>query len=152
MAKSYYSTIFEQAADQVWSIIRDFNSYPLWFEGVSESHIKGGKSGDAVGAIRDVRLGDSDIHHIQQKLAHSDLDRFFTYTFCKPFPYPLYNSETTMRVTPIVDGNRAFVEWWITFDCEASEYDHWTTYFAHEVFAKGLKSLRTYLERKAPTR
>lgn len=28
MAKSYYSTVFEQTANEVWAVIRDFNSYP----------------------------------------------------------------------------------------------------------------------------
>ena len=29
MTKAYYSTIFEQSADAVWSVIRDFNNYPV---------------------------------------------------------------------------------------------------------------------------
>jgi hypothetical protein len=53
----------------------------------------------------------------------------------------------TLRVTPIVDGDGAFVEWRATFDCAADERDHWTTYFAREVFAKGLRSLRVRLAR-----
>ena len=27
MAKSYYSTVFDQSADAVWNVIRDFNNY-----------------------------------------------------------------------------------------------------------------------------
>ncbi|QBD74508.1 SRPBCC family protein [Ktedonosporobacter rubrisoli] len=151
MAKSYYSTVFEQSAEQVWAVIRDFNSYPVWFEGVSESHIKDGKAGDAVGAIRDVRLGETDVHHIQRLLAHSDIERAYTYEFCEPFPYPTRNCQMTLCVTPIIDGKRAFVEWWVTFDCEPAEYEHWTHYFAHNVYAKGLESLRSYLESKYPS-
>jgi hypothetical protein len=29
VARSYYSTIFEQAPDAVWAVIRDFNNYPV---------------------------------------------------------------------------------------------------------------------------
>jgi uncharacterized membrane protein len=47
MNKVYYSTVIDQPADRVWSVIRDFNSYPVWVEGISESHIEGGKAGDA---------------------------------------------------------------------------------------------------------
>jgi hypothetical protein len=32
MAKCYYSTIFERPADEVWSIIRDFNNYSVWVD------------------------------------------------------------------------------------------------------------------------
>lgn len=26
----------------------------------------------------------------------------------------------TLRVTPVVDGDRAFIEWWAVFDCDAA--------------------------------
>ena len=54
MSKSYYSTIFEQPADDVWGVIRDFNNYPVWVDGAGESEIEAGKSGDSVGAVRNV--------------------------------------------------------------------------------------------------
>ena len=54
MAKSYYSTAFDQSADAVWCVIRDFNNYPVWVDGAGQSHIEDGKSGDSVGAIRNV--------------------------------------------------------------------------------------------------
>jgi len=142
MAKSYYSTVFEQTADQIWAVIRDFGNYTVWVEGVSETFIEEEKSGEQVGAIRNVRYKDSNIR--QRLLAHSDRDRFQIYEFCDPIPYPLRHFEATLRVTPITDGNRAFVEWWATFDCEASEYDHWTAFFANS-FAKWLGSLRAQL-------
>jgi hypothetical protein len=54
MAKAYYSTVFEQPAAEVWKIVRDFNNYPVWVGGAGESEIEGGKSGDSVGAVRNV--------------------------------------------------------------------------------------------------
>ncbi|GCE12524.1 SRPBCC family protein [Tengunoibacter tsumagoiensis] len=141
MAKSYYSTVFEQTTDQVWEAIRDFGTY-TWAGSVSESFLEEGKSGMEVGAIRNARLGRTSLFHRQRLLAHSDLDRFYTYEFCEPFPYPIRDCIVTLCVTPVVDGNRAFVEWSATFDCESDEHDHWTTYFAHEVWAKALESLK----------
>ncbi|GHO97329.1 hypothetical protein KSF_073770 [Reticulibacter mediterranei] len=145
MAKSYYSTVFEQSADQVWATIRDFGNY-TWAGTVSECHIEEGKSGTTVGAIRSARLGDTNTYHRQRLLAHSDLDRSYTYEFCEPYPYPVRDCIITLRVTPISDGNRTFVEWSGTFDCELSKRDHWTHYFAHEVWAKLLQSLREHLK------
>src|SRR5689334_11594844 len=144
MARTYYSTVFEQTAEEIWTVVRDFNNYTVWVEGVGESHIENGKSGDTAGAIRNVRIGDRSIR--QRLLAHSDLDRFQTYELCEPIPYPVRNYEATLHITPIIDGNRTFFEWWATFDCEASEYDHWTTFFANS-FAKWLESLRSHLAR-----
>src|SRR5262245_25618374 len=67
-----YSTVFEHTADQVWAVIRDFNSYPAWVASVTQSHIEGGKSGDSVGAIRDfVEYG---VHIRQRLVARSDVD------------------------------------------------------------------------------
>jgi hypothetical protein len=40
MARSYYSTIFEQSADDVWNVIRDFNNDPVWVDGAAESRIE----------------------------------------------------------------------------------------------------------------
>ena len=54
MTKAYYSTVFEQKAADVWKIIRDFNNYPVWVGGAGESEIEDGKSGDTVGAVRNV--------------------------------------------------------------------------------------------------
>ena len=45
MASSYYSAIFDQSADEVWNVIRDFNNYPVWVDGAGESEIEAGKSG-----------------------------------------------------------------------------------------------------------
>src|SRR6184192_2151695 len=54
MAKAYYSTVFEQPAEDIWAIVRDFNNYSVWLAD-TESRIENGKSGDAVGAIRNRR-------------------------------------------------------------------------------------------------
>ena len=58
MAKTYYSTVFEQSAPEVWKIVRDFNNYPVWLGGAGESAVEDGKSSDAVGAVRRVLYQD----------------------------------------------------------------------------------------------
>jgi hypothetical protein len=143
MTKVSYSTVFEQTADQVWAVIRDFNSYPVWVDSVTESHIEEGKSGDAVGAIRHfVEYGS----HIRQRLlAHSDLDRFYTYESCEPLG-AITHYQGTGRVTPIIDGNRAFVEWSVTFECSEKEQENCTK-LLKEAMPQWLKSLRAVLEK-----
>jgi Polyketide cyclase / dehydrase and lipid transport len=138
-----YSTVFEQSADQVWTVIRDFNSYPVWVASVTESHIEEGRSGDAVGCIRNFVEYGTRIR--QRLLAHSDLERFYTYESCEPLGAITYY-QGTGRVTPIVDGNRAFVEWSVTFDCLAKEQENCTK-LLKEAMPQWLKSLRAVLER-----
>jgi hypothetical protein len=116
MAKAYYSTVFEQPAPEVWKIIRDFNNYPVWANGAGESRIEDGKSGDTVGAIRNVFYQGRRIR--QRLLAQSDVERSQTYEFCGAASLPLTDFQATLRITPVVDGDRAFVEWSATFDCD----------------------------------
>jgi hypothetical protein len=116
MAKAYYSTVFEQPAADVWKIVRDFNNYPVWVGGAGESRIEDGKSGDTVGAVRSVLYQGRRIR--QRLLAQSDIGRYQTYEFCGPATLPVTDFQATLRITPVVDGDRAFIEWWATFDCD----------------------------------
>jgi hypothetical protein len=139
MAKAYYSTVFERPAEDIWKIIRDFNNYPVWVGGAGESRIEDGKSGDTVGAVRNVLYQGRRIR--QRLLAQSDVERSQTYEFCDAPTLPVAGFRATLRVTPVVDGDRAFVEWWADFDCDpvrrgelAATLQGW--------FGKWLESLR----------
>jgi len=119
MAKAYYSTVFEAPAANVWQIVRDFNNYPVWVDGAGESMIEAGKSGDAIGAIRKVFYQGRTIR--QRLLAQSDLERTQTYAFVGSVYRPITDFQATIRITPVSDGDRAFVEWWASFDCESGQ-------------------------------
>ena len=84
MARSYYSTVFEQPVDTDWQVIRDFNNYPVWVDGAGESAIEAGKSGDSVGAVRDVLF--NNVRRRQKLLALSDTERSQTYRFVSEPP------------------------------------------------------------------
>jgi hypothetical protein len=139
MAKACYSTVFEQPAREVWKIVRDFNNYPVWVGGAGESEIEDGKSGDTIGAVRSVLYQGRQIR--QRLLAQSDIERSQTYEFCGQPTLPVTDYQATLRVTPVVDGDRAFVEWWATFDCESSKRDELTAALQGS-FEKWLESLR----------
>jgi hypothetical protein len=147
MAKSYYSTVFDQPADAVWRVIRDFNNYPIWVDGAGQSEIEDGRSGDQVGAIRNVVYNGN--HRRQKLLALSDVERTQTYCFAGDIPLPVKNFQATLRVTPVIDGGRAFVEWWATFDCEAGALDERTAFF-RDAFAGWLGSLRRHITPPSP--
>ena len=143
MARAYYSTVFEHSAERVWSLLRDFGNYRIWVDEVDESGIEDGRPGDAVGAVRFVRMGET---HIRQRLlAHSDLERCYSYAFVGVPRFPVRDFLATIRVTPVIDGGRSFVEWRAEFDCVAEEHEHWTGFFARS-FAGWLGSLRRRLE------
>jgi hypothetical protein len=147
MAKAYYSTVFPQSADDIWHVIRDFNNYPVWVEGAGESHIEDGKSGDAVGAVRNVLYNGKSIR--QSLLALSDPDRAMSYAFCEADALPVQNYRATLQLTPITDGDRAFVEWSATFDCAPERHDEWTAFY-NDAFGRWLGSLRRHLDGRHP--
>jgi hypothetical protein len=142
MPRAYYSTVFEQSAEAVWETIRLFDHYSWAGTGI-EAEMEDGKPGDAVGGVRRVATPDQPLR--QRLLAHSDLDRCYRYEFCEPSPFAVRDYRAVLRVTPITDGDRAFVEWSATFDCALDERDRWVNQFERAGFAVWLASLRDQL-------
>ena len=141
MARSYASTVIDAPADEVWATIRDFNGLATWHGGlVASSEIEGGKSGDQVGGVRSFKLTDG-THLREQLLSHSDAERSYSYDFQKT-PFDVDNYCATIRVTPVTDGNKSFVEWWATFDCDRDKIGYWEDFFASQVFQGGLDALK----------
>jgi hypothetical protein len=144
MAKSYYSMLLDHPADEVWSVIRPFDHY-AWAGVESETVIEQGKAGDQVGAVRRVSVGGNVLRQVL--LAHSDSERSYTYAFCGTAPFPVQDYTATIRVSPEVEHNRSFVEWWATFDCAADEREKWVSHFENNGFAKWLAALRDFMAR-----
>lgn len=126
----------------MWKTICRFDRYELFGE-PSEIGIEEGKAGDQASAIRRVTTAERTIRQIL--LAHSDLERSYTYSFCGQPPMAVHNYVATIRVTPVTETNRAFVEWWATFDCAVDQQDRWTKYFERRGFAKWLDNLRRFM-------
>jgi hypothetical protein len=127
-----HSTVLDYSADAVWSLIRDFNNYPAYIEGVTESIIEDDKRGDEVGAVRRFRYHDSWLRQRLQR--HSDEQRSLTYVGMDPFAYPPglpgkspapIRYEGTMRLQPIVDGTRTFFEWSLSYDAAPEDAETW---------------------------
>ena len=142
MARSYYSIVLDHPADEVWAVIRRFDHY-AWAGVPTRTVIEEGKAGDQVGAIRRVDLGDRVIR--QRLLAHSDLDRSYTYALCDPPPFPVRDYRATIRIVPVIESGQAFVEWWASFDCAADERERWIRHFRDEGFARWLAALSRFM-------
>jgi hypothetical protein len=142
MARSYASTVIDAPADEVWARVRDFNGLPTWHPGmVATSEIEEGKVGDQVGGVRSFTLTDGSTHIRERLVEHSDAERSYTYNFQKT-PFDVDNYLATIRVTPVTDGNKSFVEWWTTFDCDRDKIGYWEGFFANEVFQGGFEALK----------
>lgn len=131
MYRAYFSSVLQTSADSAWNTVRDFNDYPRYIDGVTDSLIEDRKAGDEVGAVRRFCYAGSWIR--QRLTAHSDAERYFSYAGLEPFPYPGRSADPvaaidyagTLRITPIVDGNRAFVEWFVDYQCPVADASRW---------------------------
>jgi hypothetical protein len=131
MHKAYYSAVLNSRVDHVWNLVRDFNDYPKYIEGVSESRIEDGRNGDEIGAVRRFCYGGVWIR--QRLIAHSDDKRTFSYAGLDPFPFPVVGGQVpaaieysgTLRLAPIIDGDRTFAEWFVAFDCVPQDLAPW---------------------------
>ena len=142
MARVYVSSIVNAPAGRVWERVRDFNGLPDWHPLIAESHIEDGLPADQVGCVRNFRLHDGGLIR-EQLLGLSDYDLTCTYSILES-PMPLENYVATLRLTPVTDGDRTFVEWSAEFDCEPGEEEGLVAGIGTDVFQAGFNALNTH--------
>lgn len=151
MSHATRSAVVEGPITEMWELVRDFDNYPKYIEGVTESHIEDGRPGDAVGAVRVFVYGDATIR--QRLSALSDDDHYLSYVGLDPFPFPADGSDPapepvdyrgTLRLTAIGDGDTStFVQWQVSY--EGSTAPQWRQLFS-ELIDQWIDSLRRTVE------
>jgi hypothetical protein len=113
MAKIHESGLIAAPVKRVWEYVRDFNSLPKWFPGVTDSHIEPGVAANQVGCVRNFGLeGGPRIR--EQLLQLSDQDHVCNYKMIE-CALPIANYVATLRLTA-GDGNGTLVEITSQFD------------------------------------
>jgi hypothetical protein len=143
MIKVYASSVIDAPADRVWSTIRDFNGLPKWHPAIRESRIEGGQPADRVGCIRNFTLRDGGTIR-EQLLALSDYDLSCTYSILES-PMGVANYVATLKLTPITDGDRSFIEWSAEFDCPPERERALAEQIGGGVFQGGFDALKRQL-------
>lgn len=140
MPRVYASSVIDAPAAKVWEKVRDFNALPRWHPRIRESRIENGEPSDKVGCVRDFRLQNGD--RLREKLLGlSDYDMFCTYSILES-PMPLTDYIATLRLTPISDGDRTFIEWTAEFDCAAEAAAELVDGIGNNVFQAGFDALK----------
>ena len=140
MARVFVSSVVNASSDRVWARVRDFNGLPNWHPAIAESRIEGGEPADKVGCVRDFRLRNGD--RIREKLLGlSDYDMFCTYSILES-PMGVENYVATLRLTPVTDGERTFVEWTAEFDCPPEREADLIANIGGGVFQGGFDALK----------
>jgi hypothetical protein len=140
MARVYVSSVIGAPAAKVWARVRDFNGLPNWHPAIAESRIENGEPADKVGCIRNFSLRNGDRLR-EQLLGLSDFDMFCTYSILDS-PMPLTDYVATLRLTPITDQDRTFIEWSADFDCAPDKENDLMTGIGGNVFQGGFDALK----------
>ncbi|MEM7668423.1 MAG: SRPBCC family protein [Pseudomonadota bacterium] len=142
MARVYVSSVINAPASQVWERIRDFNGLPKWHPRIRDSRIEDALPADKVGCVRNFNLQNGDTLR-ERLLGLSDYDMFCTYAILES-PMPLTDYVATLRLTPVTEGERTFIEWSAEFDCDPDNEADLIEGIGTNVFQGGFDALKRH--------
>jgi hypothetical protein len=140
--KVYTSSVIDAPADAVWTHVRDFNGLPKWTPFAADSRIENAQPADKVGCVRNFRLKDGGTIR-EQLLTLSDYDLQCTYSILES-PMGVENYVATLKLTPVTDGNKTFVEWWAEFDPPPGRERELAESIGQGVFQAAFNHLKTH--------
>jgi hypothetical protein len=109
MPRVLVSSVVDAPAEKVWAVIRCFDAVAEWLPFVKSSLIEDGGDPTRVGRVRVLTQTDGKMFR-ERLVALSDEERLYSYTFVGS-PVPVRDHLTTLRLRPITDGDRCYVEW-----------------------------------------
>jgi len=137
MATASASIDLAFSPDEVWRLIGGFGSLPDWLPFIPDSRLEEG------GRVRHLTTVDGDTI-VERLIAFDDRTRSYSYhILAAPFPQTDYLS--TLRVTPIVDGKAARVEWFGAFTPDGVSEAEVAELF-RGIYADGLAALKALVE------
>ena len=138
MPRIFVSSVIDAPEDKVWALISRFDAVTEWLPFVKSSPIENGGDPTCVGCIRVLTQTDGEVFR-EVLLALSDAERFYSYTFVGS-PVPVRNHCTTLKVSPVTDGSRSYVEWSSNFEIDP-QYEAQLVDLMNSNFLTGLRSL-----------
>jgi hypothetical protein len=138
MPRIFVSSVVNAPAEKVWASIRRFDAVVNWLPFVKSSPIEDGGDPTRVGCVRVLTQTNGEVFR-EVLVALSDAERSYSYTFVSS-PVPVRNHRTTLRVLPITDGNRSYVEWSSRFEIDP-EHEAQLVDLMNQNFLAGLRNL-----------
>jgi hypothetical protein len=130
--------VVDAPADTVWQLVRRFDKADDWHPTLPSAQMVDDRPADAVGCVR---VFDANGMEVRERLvALDDHARSCQYVL-EQGTMPIRNYRGTIRVTPVTDGDRSFVEWFAEFDCDSSVEQQMLDVFESNIFGSGLAAL-----------
>jgi hypothetical protein len=140
--KVYSSSVIDAPANSVWPLVRDFNGLPKWLPIVVESRIEGDSPPDRIGCVRSLKLSDGGTMR-ERLLTLSDHEYQCTYTIVES-QLGVTNYIASLKLTPVTDGNRTFIEWTAEFDPPPGQEFTMVDRVRNLVFQPGFAALKSH--------
>jgi len=140
MAIVYRSTVLSAPADRVWRDLRDFNGLANWHPLVVVSRIEKDYPADKVGCVRNLQLKDG-VRIREKLLSLSDYDYAYTSAIIDS-TMDLREYIATLRLFPVTEGNRCFIEWSAEFDCPSEKSVELAETIESGIFQTGFDALK----------
>jgi hypothetical protein len=125
-------------------MVRRFDAPAEFLPFVESSPIESNREPTAVGAVRVVTQTDGAVFR-EVLVAHSDAERFYSYTFVGS-PIPVRDHRTTLRLRPITDGDSTLGEWSSRFEIDPDREAELVE-LMEKNFLSGLRALGSRLGR-----
>jgi hypothetical protein len=140
----FKSTIIDAPVANVWRVLRNFDSVPLWSTDVSEAVIEDGGVADRIGCIRRLTLPDGSFFR-ETLLALSDADHSFSYDIIES-PLPVSNYVATQRFTPVTTTGQTFTAWAVNFEVSDEDAAQMRKVIGTAIFESGFEGMKNYFE------
>jgi hypothetical protein len=150
MSEVVVSFVFAQTVDELWRLIRDFNSLASWLPAVGKSEIEDCLAADQIGAVRRLYLRAGGPPVRERLIALSDLDRACTYSLLEG-PLAVRNLIAEIRLYEITETGGTFGRWRAAFDAEESDLTAASAQLKG-IFSDGWSNLKKILSSQTPHR
>lgn len=143
MISTYVRTekIINATAESVWSVIRDFNSFPQWHPYVESSEILE-LTGATVGAVRQFTQVSGN-KFTEKLMALDDLDYVIKYMVIEG-PLTAENYISTIKLVPLPSEQKCLMKWDVEYDAEPEGMEQLNKDLEN-VFVIGFDQLNTML-------
>jgi len=137
------SAVIDASIDDVWAVLRDFNSHDQWHPAVAGSRMENGLDSDVVGGVRKFSLTSGEEIR-EQLLRHNDREHAFTYCILDS-PLPLLDYVATVQLKPVTDGNQTFWDWRAHFRAPGERAKELENIVGTQIHEAGFTGLRQFL-------
>jgi nitroreductase len=141
------SSVLPYSIDEVWTVLRDFNSHAVWHPAIRQSEIEGALESDRIGCVRTFSLSGGE--RVREQLLSLD-DKAHTLRYCiVGGDLPLERYVAQIELKEVTDGDACFWRWSSSFEAPSGQRDAFSQMVGCDVYEAGFLGLRRHLDARS---